>query len=276
MVKRLLVCYAHPDDESFGSGALIAKCVSEGVEVTLICATNGDVGTVDPERLNGYKSVAELRQAELSCAATILGFKEVIKFGYRDSGMMNTSDNEQPDCLWQAPLEEVTARIVEVMRRVRPQVVLTFDPYGGYGHPDHIKMHQATVAAFQAMQSEPEHPQKLYYAVFPRTLIRIGVTAMKLMGKDPRHMGANKDLDMVAVLEATLPPHARIDVSPYYDIGQRAAECHASQGNPRQTFPLAGLLMRRLTGTALLARAEPPPRTGEPLERDLFAGVKVQ
>src|SRR5262245_49098940 len=201
MPKRLLICYAHPDDESFGLGSLIAKYVAEGVEVSLICATNGDAGTVSPERLDGYKSIAELRLAELDCAAQVLRFKEVIKFGYRDSGMMGSADNQNPDSLWAAPLEQVTSRIVEVMRRTCPQVVITFDPYGGYGHPDHIKMHQATVAAFHAVRSDSEHPQKLYYGAFPRFILRLGVAIMKLMGKDPRHMGANKDLDFVAVLD---------------------------------------------------------------------------
>jgi LmbE family N-acetylglucosaminyl deacetylase len=275
MPKRLLIAYAHPDDESFGSGSLIARYVAEGVEVSLICATNGDVGTVEPKYLDGYKSVAELRLAELACASEILGFKEVIKFGYRDSGMMGSADNQHPDSLWYAPLEEVTARIVEVIRRTRPHVILTFDPYGGYGHPDHIKIHQATVAAFQATQADDARPQKLYFPTFPRTMLRVGVAVMKLMGKDPKRMGANRDLDMEAVLKATQPIHTRIDVSRYFDTGMRAAECHASQGNPRRWFPLVGLLMRRLTASTPLTRAEPPPKPGEPLERDVFAGVAV-
>jgi LmbE family N-acetylglucosaminyl deacetylase len=275
MPKRLLICYAHPDDESFGSGSLIARYVAEGVEVSLICATNGDAGTVAPERLQGYNSVAELRLAELDCADKVLGFKEVIKFGYRDSGMMGSADNQHPDSLWAAPLEEVTARVVEVMRRMCPQVVITFDPYGGYGHPDHIKMHQATLAAFHEVQADAEHPQKLYYVAFPRFILRIGVAIMKLLRKDPRRMGANQDLDMIAVLDATLPTHTRVYVGPYFEIGQRAAECHASQGNPRQSFPLARLLFRRLTAYTSLTRAEPPPKSGEPIERDLFARVTV-
>jgi LmbE family N-acetylglucosaminyl deacetylase len=275
MPKRLLISYAHPDDESFGSGSLIAKYVAEGVEVSLICATNGDVGTVEPKYLDGYKSVAELRLAELECANQILGFKEVIKFDYRDSGMMGSADNQHPESLWSAPLEAVTERIVEVIRRIRPQVILTFDPFGGYGHPDHIKIHQATVAAFHATQADAASPQKLYYPSFPRTMIRIGVALMKLTGKDPKRMGANQDLDMEAVLNATQPIHTRIDVSRYFDIGMRAAECHASQGNPRRWFPLARLLMRRMTASTPLTRAEPPPKPGEPLERDIFAGITV-
>src|SRR5436190_194377 len=147
MTKRVLVSLAHPDDESFGSGPLVAKLVAEGAEVTLICATNGDVGSADEKFMKGYNSVGEMRLAELDCAAKVLGFKEVVLFGYRDSGMMGSADNNNPQALWQAPLDEVTDKIVEVIRRIKPHVILTFDPYGGYGHPDHIKINQATIAA---------------------------------------------------------------------------------------------------------------------------------
>src|SRR5260370_1447470 len=91
--KRVLIALAHPDDESFGLGSLIGKLVAQGVEVTLICATNGEVGSVDEKYMQGHASVAEVRLAELDCAAKVLGFKEVILFGYRDSGMMGTSEN---------------------------------------------------------------------------------------------------------------------------------------------------------------------------------------
>lgn len=274
MQKRLLVCAAHPDDESFGSGSLLAKYAAEGVEVTLICATNGDVGTVPPELLEKYGSVGALRLAELDCAAGILGIKEVIRFGYRDSGMMGSPDNHHTESLWQAPLSDVAERIADVMRRVQPQVVLTFDPYGGYGHPDHIKIHQATHAALDLLRDDPLRPQKVYYLMFPRLLIRVGVVMMKLLGRDPRRMGRNQDLDAQAILDHTLPIHARINVSKYYEIGQRAAACHASQANPRQTLSIFGLLFRYLSRSASLTRAEPPPRPGERLETDLFAGVR--
>ncbi len=273
MPRRMLISYAHPDDESFGLGSLIARYSAEGVAITLICATNGDVGSVSPEHLKGYSSVAELRLAELQCAAEILGFKEVVTFGYRDSGMMHSADNDHPQSLWQAPLEEVTARVTEVMRRTRPQVVITFDPFGGYGHPDHIKIHKATLAAFEALKTEPSHPQKLYYASFPRLAIRLGVAAVRLRGGDPRKMGSNQDMDFQAVLDATLPTHTRINVARYFDVGQRAAACHASQQSPRQNIPGGERIMRRVMAYAGFTRVEPPPIPSQPIETDLFAGV---
>ena len=273
MTKRLLLCLAHPDDESFGSGPFIAKTVADGVEVSLICATNGDVGTVAPEKLGSYKSVGELRSAELDCASEILGFKEVIRFGYRDSGMMNSADNKHPAALWQADDNVLCDQIIDVIERLRPQVLVTFNKFGGYGHPDHIKIQRATVAAFNKLKGTPNAPQKLYYTAFPTLILRMGVILMRLTGKDPRRMGTNKDLDFMAVLEAVEPIHAQVDVNAYFDIGQQAADCHASQSSPRGTFPLARYWMRRAAGVAGFTRVEPPPLTGQPMERDLFAGI---
>ena len=275
MTQRLLVSLAHPDDESFGSGPLVAKLVAEGAEVTLICATNGDVGSAEEKYMQGYSSVAEMRLAELDCAAKVLGFKEVVLFGYRDSGMMGSADNNDPKSLWQAPLDEVTDRIVEVMRRVRPQVILTFDPYGGYGHPDHIKINRATLAAFQKVQSDPVHPQKVYYGGFPKRLMWLSLVWMRVRGQNPRKLGLNGDMDFQAVYDNILPTHVQIDVSNYLAIGKQAAECHASQASPirRGGNPVARAVERTLLNTQRLTRAFPEPKRGEPTERDLFQGV---
>jgi LmbE family N-acetylglucosaminyl deacetylase len=274
MPKRVLICLAHPDDESFGSGPLIAKLTHEGMEVTYICATNGDVGSAAAEFMKGHNSIADMRLAELDCAAKILGFKELILFGYRDSGMMGTAENNDPKSLWQAPLEVVTNRVLDVMRRVRPQVVLTFDPYGGYGHPDHIKIHHATLAAFQTMLTEPEHPQKLYYTALPRFFFRLSLLGMRLTGHDPRKVGTNADMDMVAVYEHLLPVHARIDVKDYDEIGMRAAACHASQMPARDNRAMR-MVWRLIFSGAILTRAYPEPKPGERIERDLFENVTV-
>lgn len=273
--RRLLLCYAHPDDESFGSGPLIAKYVAEGAEVYLICATNGEAGTVAPEHMNGHKSVSEVRLAELACAAQTLGLREVIRLGYRDSGMMGSADNNHPEALWQAPVEQVAERVAAEIQRIRPQVVITFDPYGGYGHPDHIQIHRATVAAMQLLNDDPARPQRLYYAVFPRIIVRIAVLGMRLLGRDPRRAGRNGDLDLQAVLDAAQPIHARVDVGAYYETGMAAARCHASQGNPRDPGPGRRWLARRLSRYADFSRAEPPPARVERLERDLFEQVRI-
>jgi LmbE family N-acetylglucosaminyl deacetylase len=265
-------------------GGTIARYVHEGVAVDLVCATNGDVGDVDPAMLNG-RSVAQVRLDELECAARILGIRHVYAFGYRDSGMMGSAENDHPDCLWQAGQEDVARRITEIIRRVRPQVVVTFDPYGGYGHPDHIAIHRATLRAFHAAGDAlqfpeqlgdslaPYQPQKLYYATFPRTWVRIGVGMLRLLGRDPRRMGRNHDLDMQAFLDAALPHHARIDQRAYYDLWMQASACHSSQQGPTTLFPPLRPLIRQVLGWQSFHRAWPEVNGQSVTEHDLFEGV---
>lgn len=282
---RMLLSFAHPDDESFGMGGAIAYYAERGVAISLICSTNGDAGTVDPEFLAGYQSVAELRLNELRCAAERLGIREVITYGYCDSGMMGTPDNDNPACLWQADEDEVTGRIVRDIRRIRPHVVVTFDPYGGYGHPDHIYMHRATTRAFYAAGDptqyseqiaeglEPYQPAKLYYTAFPRLLLRVMLLVARLRGEDPRRMGRNKDLDLQAALDRQLPSTARLNVARYQSVWDAAANCHASQQNPRQTQSVFDRLNRVIFRHQDFTRAYPPLNGHEPVERDLFAGI---
>ncbi|GAC1367466.1 MAG: PIG-L family deacetylase [Ktedonobacteraceae bacterium] len=275
MVKSILASFAHPDDE-LGCAALVARYRAEGGQATLICATNGDVGTVAEKYLEGYASIPELRQAELACASKAIGFSEVVTFGYRDSGMMGTADNENPSSLWQAPLEEVTRRVIEVMRRARPQIVITFNTFGAYGHPDHIKINQATVAAFQQLQSEPEHPQKLYYVTLPKNLIQLGLLLMRLQRKDPRKAGENGDVDLLAAVDALTTVTTKVATGRYLKHAWTASDCYPSQVHIppfiRLIRPIASPILQGSTG---LSRIYPKPRAGEPIERDLFENVTM-
>lgn len=285
---RMLMAFAHPDDEAFGMGGAIAYYADQGVQISLICSTNGDVGTVPEEFLQGYASIGELRLDELRCAARALGIDEVITFGYRDSGMMGTPENDHPDCLYRADPHVLTGRIVREIRRLRPHVVVTFDPYGGYGHPDHITMHQATTRAFHAANDPAQYPEqladgltpwqpaKLYYTTFPRVPLRLMILLARLRGQDPRHMGRNHDLDLQAALEQMLPAHARINVGRYQRAWDAGAACHASQQNPRETGSLFDRLRRVIFRHQDFTRAYPVPNGREPLERDLFAGIRPE
>jgi LmbE family N-acetylglucosaminyl deacetylase len=237
---RLLITYAHPDDESFGLGGLIAKYVAADIEVYLICATNGEAGTVSPEHMNGHDSIADLRLSELDCASALLGFTEVYKLGYRDSGMMNTADNDNPASLWfqwQNNRDTVLTKVVNIIREVRPHVIITFNEYGGYGHPDHIAIQQATVAAMEVVNDTsfvtscpPYQPQKLYYSSLPRFIMRYRVWLTVLQGKNPRKSGRNADIDMVKILENANPATTYVDIKDYFDDWEAASACHASQG----------------------------------------------
>jgi LmbE family N-acetylglucosaminyl deacetylase len=278
--RRLLISYAHPDDESFGLGGLIARYVKAGIEVYLICATNGDVGTVAPEFLNGYNSIAELRLAELDCASAKLGFKQVFKLGFKDSGMMGSETTNDPTCLWQAPQTEVTRRVVEVIRDVQPHVIITFNRYGGYGHPDHIAIQKATTAAFSAAGEAsyetgqpPYKPQKLYYSGLPRAFLRFGMLMMRMRGQNPRKLGKNGDIDLQAIFDNIEPNHAMVNVSDYFAEWDEASACHASQlggGAPR--MPL--FLRKVVTPAQGFTRIYPAPTSNRIDEHDLFAGVQ--
>jgi len=282
--RRLLISYAHPDDESFGLGGLIAKYVAEGVDVYLICATNGDVGTVSPELLNGYETIAELRLSELRCASELLGFKQVFEFGYRDSGMMNCDDNNHESCLWKAPLEDVTRRVVDVIREVQPQVVITFNKYGGYGHPDHIAIQRATTEAFTlagdasyVTSQRPYKPQKLYYSGISINMVRLWVGLTHFRGQDPRRLGNNKDINIQAILDNVEPIHARVSIKGYYDKWQQANACHQSQGGGGGGMMrnIPKFLRPTLASNQGFTRVFPTPTQNRIDEYDLFAGVSA-
>jgi len=283
--RRLLISYAHPDDESFGNGGLIAKYVQEGVDVYLICATDGDVGTIPEDMQGQYDTVRELRLAELDCAAQTLGLKQVFTFGYGDSGMMQNDEKDRPEALWhnwQHKPEEVQRKVVEVIREVQPQVIITFNRYGGYGHPDHIAIQQATTKAFElagdanyTTPQAPYQPQKLYYSSIPGAALRVMLFWLKLRGKDVRRMGVNKDIDFQAVVENIEPLHANVDVSNYLEAWDEASACHKSQGggSTMNRFPM--WLRRLLTGKQGFTRIVPAPQRDTIDEQDLFAGVTL-
>ncbi|MBN1139117.1 MAG: PIG-L family deacetylase [Anaerolineae bacterium] len=283
---RLLVAFAHPDDESFGPAGTIIHYARQGVAVHYACATRGEAGDVDPELLAGHDSLAELRTRELECAAGHLGLAGLHLLGYRDSGMENSPHNEHPDSLFQAPLEEVAGRIVALIRQIRPQVVITFDPSGGTFHPDHVRMHQATVLAFQAAGDParfswqldeglvPYRPRKLYYTAFPRRLVKFLVKLMPLFGQDPAAVGRNRDMDLQRIVAVDQVVTAKIRITPYLEASQRAALCHASQAvGGQHGFP--ALVRRWLFRFDSFTRAVPVVEDGR-LEYDLFAGIEEE
>ncbi len=276
--QTLLAVLAHPDDESFGMGGTLALYASRGVDVYLVCATRGEVGEASPELLQGFNSVAERRESELRCAAGILGLKGVYFLDYRDSGMPGSPDNRHPQALAAQPLEEVAANVVCYIRQLKPQVVLTFDPIGGYRHPDHIAIHQATVMAFEqaanpafAPESLPVFtPGRLYFHIFPKGFLKFGVKILPLLGRDPHKFGVNGDIDMAAIAAVEFPTHARIDIRSVLDKKEQAGACHASQGGGRMGGGLVSLIMRRFSGTESFMRLYPPVQKGERVAKDLF------
>lgn len=281
--RTLLSVLAHPDDESFGMGGTLALYSQQGVDVHLICATRGEAGEVGPEYLHNFSSIGTLREAELRCAAGHLGLNGVYFLDYRDSGMTGSPDNQHPEALVNAPLDEVAAKIAHYIRRLKPQVVLTFDPIGGYRHPDHIAIHHATVRAFELAadpQFEDEYPphqaDKLYYHTISRRFLRLAVRLIRLFGKDPRHWGKNGDIDLTSLAVEDFPVHAVIDYSPVAERKLAASACHASQGGGGLSSGPLRIVFRLFNRTEInrdtFMRAYPPVENGE-IETDLFAGI---
>ncbi len=279
MVKRLLAVLAHPDDESFGPGGTLALYAENGAEVHLICATRGDVGAIPPEMRLNAEETALMREDELRCAAAELGLTGVHLLGYRDSGMPGSRDNSHPDALAAAPVAEVAEKVANLMRQIRPQVVITHDPIGGYRHPDHIAIHKAAVEAFNSVREEMEgasaplnsRPQKLYYHTFPRRFLRYMARLLPLFGKNPRKFGRNEDIDLLEISRVDFPIHARIDFRRVADLKEKASACHQSQQGP-SSGGFFGVLMRLFSGPETFTRAHPPV-PGRLRERDLFEGV---
>ncbi len=278
----LMAVLAHPDDETFGMGGTLATYAYEGVDVYLVCATRGEVGEMDEEFLQGFNSPAERREYELRCAAKKLGIKEVVFLNYRDSGMAGSDHNHHPDSLFSANLEKVAEEVVQIIRRVQPDVVITFDPIGGYRHPDHIKIHEATVKAFKLsadpiyqdqLNQRPHQIKKMYFHSIPKDFLRWTVRLLRLVGKDPRKFGKNKDIDLVSIAEVHFPTHAIIHYAKVANRRNEASACHSSQGGSRMSGGLMGWLQRILGSKDRFMRAFPEPSPGEKIEKDLFQGI---
>ncbi len=278
----MFVALAHPDDESFGMGGTLAAYARQGVEIHLVCLTDGQAGTVDPHHLNGYNSIAELRAAELRCAAQTLGLASVEVGWYRDSGMPGSPENAHPEALVQQPVDAVAARLASHIRTLRPQVVVTHDPIGGYRHPDHIAVHHATLRAFELAADPAFEPdaassvhqvKKLYYTTFPKTFLRMVVFFSRLVGKDPRKFGRNHDIDLLSLVEdGNFPIHARIRTTHVIEVSEKANACHASQLEGGPGNGVFGFIWRILGTHDTYMRAYPPapPRLKE---KDLFENV---
>jgi LmbE family N-acetylglucosaminyl deacetylase len=197
--------------------------------------------------------------------------------------MAGSPENQHPESLVQANRGKLVETITRHIRQLKPQVVITFDPAGGYGHPDHVTIHQSTVEAFHAAGDPGQfpgagaafQPQKLYFMTISRRFASFSLTLMRLIGKDPRRMGRNQDVDLTEIAKNQFPIHARVNYRRAAKIKERATACHASQldwGPSGQG--LAGLLWRldRLGPTETFMRAHPAAADGR-IERDLFQGV---
>jgi len=278
----LLGVFAHPDDESFGSGGTLARYASEGKAVHVIIATDGIAGSVEEgSKVVPHETLAQVRSTELSDAAVALDVTTIWSLPYRDSGMRGTEANQHPDALIQQPIETLTEEIISYIDRLQPDVILTHDPFGGYGHPDHIRCCEAVTAAFHIVRSRASRghnrrvPQKLYYTAFDKRMIKLIVKVMPFFRQDPTKLGRNQDIDLVEISRWDTPVHTKVNIEPYLGKKQAASVAHASQysGGPAFLRFLPAPLRRRFMATEAYTRAYPAPNGT--IESDLFAGISV-
>ncbi|GLW63421.1 GlcNAc-PI de-N-acetylase [Actinomadura rubrobrunea] len=265
----LMAVHAHPDDEVIGTGGVLARYAAEGVRTVLVTCTNGEQG--DDE--NGAKPgepghdadrVARRRLAELKESADLLGVRDLELLGYRDSGMAGWPANEHPEAFANVPVEVAAPRLAALMERYRPQVVVTYDENGGYGHPDHIQAHRVAMAAAELSGV----PDKLYYTAVPRSGVARLAELMKTSGVDLPEPDLPDDFGTPDELITSV-----VDVTPYAGRKRKALQVHASQGDSIFLLSLPEEIQEVIFGTETFVRRStrvPAPDH----EDDLFAGLR--
>ncbi|MDQ1704155.1 MAG: N-acetyl-D-myo-inositol-2-amino-2-deoxy-alpha-D-glucopyranoside deacetylase [Frankiaceae bacterium] len=287
--RRLLLVHAHPDDETIATGATMAKYAAEGAHVTLVTCTLGEEGEVlvpDLVHLAADKddALGTHRIDELAEAMKALGVTDHRFLGgagrWRDSGMMGEPTNERPDCFWQADLQVAVGELVRIVREVRPQVVITYNEIGGYGHPDHIQAHRVAVAAFDAAgdpgrfpdAGEPWQPSKLYYAALPMSFLRMAFEALQAMGEEAPFGASSPEELQLGDPDETVT--TRIDARDFLEAKTDAMRAHRTQIQvDGPFFALSNDIGQRAFGLEHYRLIQgTPPAAGE-VEDDLFAGV---
>lgn len=249
---RLLVTVAHPDDETFGAGSLIAAAAADGVEVTVCCATRGEAG--EARDVEPGADLGRVREAELRAAGRVLGVARFVLLDYLDSGM---TGDPGPATLAGAAFDEVVAAIGDVIDRVRPDVVVTLDPDRGDGHRDHVVIGRATA---QAGRDRPGI--RVYAWAIPRPLLGRWLSELQDVRPDSAHL----ELDRQGLGRPDEEITTVLDVAHLRDVRERAIALHRSQASPYDGLPAD--LRSAFLDTDRLVRLQ-PPWTGGPVERSL-------
>jgi N-acetyl-1-D-myo-inositol-2-amino-2-deoxy-alpha-D-glucopyranoside deacetylase len=295
--RRLLLVHAHPDDETIATGVTMARYVRDGAQVTLVTCTLGEEGEVLVPELEHLAAAADdalgpHREGELAAAMRELGVVDHRLLGgagrWRDSGMMGTPSNDRPDAFWRADLLEAAGALVGVVREVRPQVLVTYDTNGGYGHPDHIQAHRvatyatalARVASFRPDLGEPWDVAKVYWSAMPRSAFSRGLREMAARGRTGFFgVESEEQLDALPFLVDDAYISARVEALDLEPRKVAALRAHRSQIAPDDRFfQLTELFGPEALGTEhfVLAQGTRGTRLGaDGLETDLFDGVDL-
>lgn len=321
--RRLLLVHAHPDDESINNGATMAKYAAEGAHVSLVTCTLGEEGEVIPPELahlapqqpsgppapagaggtsgddgsGGLTPLARHRMAELTRAMRELGVDDHRFLGgpgrYRDSGMMGLATNDRPGSFWRADVDEAALHLVPVIREVRPGVLVTYDPDGGYGHPDHIQAHRVAMRAARLAADprcvpeagEAHEVPRIYWNCVPREALESGFARLRReagpgaaagSGAARRFPGVAEPADVPGLLEDPALVDVMIDGSAYAEAKAAAMRAHATQISvDGDCFALSNGLGQPLLSTEFYRAAGPGDNRGRTVAEDLFAGAGV-
>ena len=280
---RLLLVHAHPDDETINNGATMAMYAALGASVTLITCTRGEEGEVLIPELahlaaNQTDQLGAHRVQELAVAMEALGVSDHRFLGdekviFRDSGMMGSEPNNRPDVFWQTDVEKAADLVVAVIDEIKPHVLITYDEFGGYGHPDHIQAHRV---AMRATEKSAWQIPKIYWNVMPKSVIQAGIDAMKKAGSD--FMGAEKAEDLPFAKDDSFV-HAHIDAHSHVEKKMAAMRAHATQISVDGPFfalsDNLGLQIWADEYYTLVKGIGAPPFDKQNRETDLFAGITL-
>jgi N-acetyl-1-D-myo-inositol-2-amino-2-deoxy-alpha-D-glucopyranoside deacetylase len=283
--RRLLLVHAHPDDEVTGTGATMAHYAASGAHVTLVTCTLGEEGEIHVPALAGLGSaqadqLGGYRLVELERACAALGVTDHRLLGgagrYRDSGMMGLPSNDHPRAFWRADLEEASGHLLEIIREIRPQVMITYDENGFYGHPDHIQAHRVAMRA--AERAGADGPEKIYWTAMPLSVLREGMAAFRELDDNPF-----ADVERVEDLpfgHADEEIAARLDGTDHYQQKVAAMRAHATQiPDNSWLYGIAGDFGGEFMGVEYfrLVKGERGPGGGpHDWESDLFSGLGVE
>ena len=283
--KRLLLVHAHPDDETINNGVTMAKYAKDGAQVTLVTCTRGEEGEVLVAELASLASdkddkLGQHREIELKDAMVHLGISDFRFLGapnkkWRDSGMMGMPQNDRADVFWKSDLEESANELVSVILEIKPQVLITYDEFGGYGHPDHIKAHQVAMRAAEIAETKGWRIEKIYWNTMPRSVIQMGIEKMKEIGSD--FFGAESADDLPFAKPDELVTSV-VHASEFVPQKLAAMKAHATQiAVDGPFFALSNNLGLSVWGDEYYTivkgeKAAPFDENGR--ELDLFAGIK--
>ena len=280
----ILFVHAHPDDESINNGATMAKYAAQGTRVTLVTCTRGELGEIIPPRYAHLAAdredrLGEHRETELAAAMRELGVEDHRFLGepgeYRDSGMMGTDGNELPESFWRADLDEAAERLANVIREVRPRILVTYNEIGGYGHPDHIQTHRVALRAVDLVEGTEHAVDRVYYNLMPRSVMTTALDDLRSAGGSTAFTAPASLEDVAVVLEDEAMISGVIRAEKYTQAKAAAMRAHVTQITVEEPFyALSDNVGMTVLGTEYYRQARGDlPKPGAPVRTDLFAGL---